>query len=169
MAHFDQRVRQKQVIMALVVNGVSDWHQILPGEFDFSHAGLGKFNVDEGLAFMADFNGTTPEGTLVGQLVISHRCEIVELEVECSNHPEWGKMVYIKDHPSYRKPPKDDFEAHFNMHLYRAMFQTEKASEQHFCLYSTAINGKLHKSLVYRKVVLNSPKPKDEHSRATAG
>lgn len=154
--------RQKQIKMELVINGVADWHQILPAEIDFLHVGLPKMNLDDGLNFIAEANRVSFESTLVGKLVWLG-CELLELEVEgCSpDQAGWGKMVWIPDHPSYNEPPQDKFESLLKMNFYRAMFNTEKAGVQHFCLYSTAINGCFHKSLVFHKVVLNPPKPKE--------
>ncbi len=157
MANWRANEVQKRIKMDLTIRGISDWHEILPAEMDLSHGGFGKLDIDSALRTLTEVNNVSFEHTLIGTLVWGG-CELVELEVESSNYPEWGKMVWIPDHPLYNEPPKDGFEKHFKMNFYRAMFQTEKAGVRHFCLYSTAINGRFHKTLVYHRVVLNPPK-----------
>ncbi len=147
---------QTKTPFTVIIDDSDDWRRFVPATLDLSHVNLGTPEIEAGLRKVAEINGVSFELVLAGYLAWRKKFEMVELEVETVNHPEWGKMVWIPDHPAYSEPAKDSFEKLFQMNFYRAMFQTEKAGVQRFCLYSTAINGRFHKSLVLRKIVLKT-------------
>ncbi len=149
--------QQKRINLDLTIIGVSDWRKVLPTEIDLSHANLGKPSTEMALQVIAQANGVSFEKTLVDYLIWLGKCDLVALEVETSIHREWGKMVWIPDHPTYQEPSTEKWQEGLKASFYKAMFETEKAGIQHFCLYSTAINGMLHKSLTFHRVVLNPP------------
>lgn len=143
---------QKGVELVLTIDGKrDDWRRFFPETMDLSFAGFGVLAFEAGLQQIADINRKSLESEVVGALAWLKGLELVELQVESTMHPEWGVMLWIPDHPSYSAPPTSSFQAGYRMSFYRAMFQTEKAGVQQFCLYSTAINGRFHKTLVFRR------------------
>lgn len=158
MTEANARDLQKGVRFVLTIDGTNDWRKFVPTTLDLSHAGLGILEIEAGLRKVAEVNEVSFELTLAGYLAWRKGFELTALEIETTMHPEWGKMVWISDHSSYALPPADSFQEKHRMDFYRAMFKTEKAGIQHFCLYSTAIFGRFHKTIVFHKVVLNSPK-----------
>ena len=156
------QTRQDSVVCEIHIQGIEDWKEPLlkevKVEYPWSHM-LRKFEAPfiEVVQKAAEFNGESFERAAL-ETLLREGYRFEELECEFEGHPEWGLGVWYKEHPAYI-PVKSMF-GQRDPSYYYAMFRTEKAGDQQFCLYSVQCGAILHKTLIYRKVVLFRPEPK---------
>ncbi len=119
----------------------------------------------------ADLNKVSFERSVVSKLLtMGFQLEALEIEFDEDSRERaaWGRCVWYKDHPSYAEPVNEMFRR-LDPSLLHAMFKTQNAGDQRFGVYSLQMIGNammgqpqilLHKTIVFRKVVLSPPPQK---------
>lgn len=130
----------------------------------------------------ADLNKVSFERTALGKLLSAgYTLEALEVCFEDGEKAKWGRCVWLKEHESY-KHPSESLQKMFPMAtekdfaIISAVFKTQNMGEQRFGLLSmqmfgAALTGQkasilLHKTLIFRKVVLAPPVPADQAQSA---
>lgn len=167
------RERQQQLNAEIVIIGMPDWRtelnkkliKLRPG---VEHLFGGKSEVPyvDAAVRGAEINDVSFEREFISDL-LTDGAVLEELEIELTHKPEWGRMVWQKEHANYLQPPPDIYkeafaQGFFTAPFYFATFKTEHAGEQTFTLYSTQMLTSarllLHKTILFHKVVLSPPK-----------
>jgi hypothetical protein len=174
--------RQDEVKVEIVINGLeeftgsSDWRSAFSStvhvhDWAAKYFGGTKVNTLDYLRINADLNKVSFEREALSDLLsLGYKLEELEVEFDDEKMAGWGVCTWYKDHPSYhdeelRERWKGGTPEFFSFLV--AMFKTEHAGDQKFTLYSmqmasAAILGMpvqvlLHKTLVFRRVVLSLP------------
>lgn len=172
--------RQNQVgTCQIVINGMPRWQDVYkdvifdirPGFVKYFGASrvpaLEFFAIDSGLGHVSF------EREVLGDL-LSRGYELEELEVEFDSEEggRWGICSWYKDHPSYHAPDKElrklfPKATAKGFSFLSAMFKTEHAGDQKRSVLSSQMLGQelfglgaqilLHKTLIFRRVVLAQP------------
>lgn len=154
----------------LTIPGHAEWMDYFKGKVTgikpkYAHLyGGNEVPMVDYLKKNAELNAESFEREVVNHL-LGQGYFLEELEVEFVNETEknWGRGIWYKDHPAYVKPIDLIYNgtAINDPKLYHAMFKTEHAGDQTFCLYSMQMMMSsrvlLHKTIIYRKVVLSPP------------
>lgn len=120
----------------------------------------------------AEVNGHSLERSIV-HAFLQLDYQLTELEVDIVGYEDsdtWGRSVWYAEHPAYHQPVPKLYEESpaDNPAFYYAMFKTEHAGDQQFCLYSTQMMMSryplMHKTLRYRKVVFSPPPSANDSS-----
>lgn len=169
------QTRQNKTPCTIIIHGLSNWRDVFLGRTVNIRPGYAKYFGGTTAAALdyyrvnADLNRVTFEREVLSVL-LSRGYTLEALEVEF-DHEEaaWGPCVWYKEHPSYDEPVKWPFKplAQRWANLINAMFKTRHAGDQRYGLFSTQmladslVGNKprilLHKTLIYRKVVLAPP------------
>lgn len=179
------QVRQNQTDCTIVVNGVANWRDIFAGETVQIRPQAAKFyggtqtSALDYLRINSDLNRVSFERSVVSELLTrGYTLEALEVEFNNKERSAWGTCVWYKDHPKYHEPLPEFYKpgAQKWAGFIRSMFKTSRAGEQESTLFSTqmwgaAFVGKaegilLHKTLVYRKVILAPPAPEQAAAMA---
>lgn len=174
---------QDKVRCVIVVNGFAHWTDVFKGKTTTLYDTLGKkyFGTTgpvpalDAIRLGADLNKVSFEREVIGEL-ISHGCVLESLEVEfdSSDRKAWGKCTWYKDHPSYHEHHKGDEKklSPWAQSLLRSVFKTQYAGDQPASILSSQMAAMallkqdprilLHKTLIFRKVVLSPPQPKQD-------
>ena len=172
----DLQARQDEDGCEFIVNGVSDWKSIFASPVQLS-GGWAKLCGGSEVPMMAclekeaEMNGHPLERSIVHAFL--HLGYVLEeLEVDIDKERAWGRCVWYREHPDYSQRLPDIFDntALNNPAYYYAMFRTEHAGDQRFCLYSLQMFASsstlFHKTLLYRKVVFSPPKAVEQEVAA---
>ncbi len=156
---------QDKVDCHIIIRGLDNWKTIFNFETVKVKPSVVKyFGTDEPslldyLRVNSDLNKVSFERSVIGEL-LAEGFELEALEVEFLNPAEktWGVCKWYYCHHAYEEPLPDMFKG-LDPSLFKAMFKTQYAGDQQFCLYSTQFGGGvlLHKSIVFRKVILRKP------------
>ena len=122
----------------------------------------------------AELNGQSLERSIMHEFLrLGYKLEELEVDIiRDAITPTWGRCVWYREHPNYEQPLDETFNgtAINNPAYYHAMFRTEHAGDQHFCLYSLQMmlstSVLFHKTLLYRKVVFSPPKAAEQEAAA---
>lgn len=176
------QTRQNKVECAIIVRGFDSWGDIFRDKTVNPRKGFEDFFLKwhgtltppalEYYRLNSDMNRVSFERTIVSKL-LSRGFELEALEIEFDEDNEdrsgWGQCIWYKHHPSYAEPLGVMFRG-LDPSFLNAMFKTQHAGDQKFGLYSLQMFGAalmgervevlLHKTTVFRKVVLSPPKQK---------
>lgn len=181
------QARQNQVSVEIIVQGISDWHELFSMRAVLEKE-YGELKAGQEISFLdllteeARLNNVSVERTVLSQLV-ERGYKLEELEVEFDGNPEqekWGRCIWYKEHKSYSSPSRrrkrsmPDASPE-SLSLACSMFKTEHCGDQEFTLMSMQMVGAFlvrlrdpedkfpvpflfHKTLVFRRAVLSAPK-----------
>ncbi|MES2007099.1 MAG: hypothetical protein V4436_03250 [Patescibacteria group bacterium] len=178
----DAQRRQDEVKVEVVINdleaitGSSDWRSAFSSRvrvFDWAAKYFGDTEVNtlDYLRINADINKVSFEREALGKLLsLGYKLEELEVEFDDKKRSGWGICTWYKDHPSYHDEELREIWKGGTPEVFSfldAMFKTEHAGDQKFTLYSTQMVAAaivkqpaqvlLHKTLVFRRVVLSLP------------
>lgn len=160
------------------VQGMADWRTILEKPITLSGiwaewCGGTKVPYIVYARKEAEVNNQSLERSIVTALLnLGYQLEELEVEFVGEKEAGWGKGVWYKNHDAYEEPLDTIFEGSLinDPSFYHAMFRTENAGDQQFCLYSLQmIAGAailFHKTLLYRRVVFSPPKAAEQEAAA---
>ena len=170
------QARQDQGQCEIVVRGVADWKDCLAKPIKLEGpwvtlCGGAEVPLMTYVRKEAELNVQSLERSVVTAFLnMGYQLEELEVEIESEKARGWGRCVWYKDHSKYAVPIPEMFNetAFNNPKFFHAMFKTEHADDQHFCIYSLQMMASRsilpHKTLVYRKIVFSPPLqgPEDE-------
>lgn len=127
--------------------------------------GTDELTMLDYLRLNSDLNRVSYERSILSELLSKgYEFEALEVNIEGKN---WGLCKWYRVHPEYEKPVDPMFRR-LDASLLNAMFETERAGEQGWGLYSSQMVGNaiagqrqqilLHKTLIYRKAILFLPR-----------
>lgn len=180
--------RQDKVKVEIIVNGNPDWRELFRDKLvaltpPWSEwCGGNEVPVLDYLRKEAEVNDVSFERCVLNTL-LNQGYILEELEVEFFDGPRaaWGRCSWYSEHPAYTGPswskglqemfPKaNERDRSFII----AMFNTEHSGDQQFTLLSMQMIGAalmgqppqvlLHKTLVYRRAVLSTPKAAEQEA-----
>src|SRR3989344_4032680 len=147
------QARQNQVSVDIVVEGISDWHELFSKRAALERE-YGQLKAGQELSFLdllteeARLNNVSVERTVLSHLV-ERGYKLEELELEFDGNPEqekWGRCTWYKEHKSYSSPSRRRKKSMpgaspESLSLACSMFRTEHSGDQEFTLMSMQMVG----------------------------
>ncbi|HVU75891.1 MAG TPA: hypothetical protein VHD38_03620 [Candidatus Paceibacterota bacterium] len=175
------QARQNTAPCVIYIEGVGSYSKVFEGKTATINPQytkwFGRMQVPllEYFQVISDLNKVSFERTILSALMtMGYELEILEVEFDRPGRAEWGRCFWYKDHPSYAEAPEGVERKYAN--LLRPMFATTNAGFQRGSVLSTqmvaaALIGEgvilLHKTLIFRKVILTPPKQSSEAKEPT--
>lgn len=159
---------QNEGTVEFVIQGVDDWHTCLARTVKLKGTwielcGGSEVSLIDYARKEAEINNQSFERSVFTAFVrLGYRLEELEVEIHGNkDERSWGRCIWYKEHPAYQEPiPVALHQMRLEPNLYHAIWKTEHAGDQHYCIYSVQVSFSAwlpNKTLIFRRVVFSPP------------
>lgn len=154
------------------VTGKSSWEKCLDETVELSPqferlCGIPSLPLLSYLKVKAENEGTSYVHSVVHEF-LNRRYKLKKLRVEFTGPVgrDWGTAIWYPHHPIYKIPFESDMfgkpkDRRIIPEFWHAMFKTERAGDQRFCLYSIEMfecpEILFHRTIIYKSITFSPP------------